>query len=781
MLYKICISVYLLCIPFQTLAMDMANANNIHPVRIQLKWKHQFQFAGFYMALEKGFYHDAGLDVRLIEGGPKHQPVPLLLQEKADYAVTDTGAMISRGKGQLVKVIAVIFQQSPLILISRDDLDISKPENLHGKRIMMLSGDQMPEVIAALQRAGIKNSDYIRQPISFNIEDLLKGKTDAYGGYSTNEPYYFYEHHLKYHIFRPIDFGIDFYGDVLITSDKEITQHPEHVKAIKDASIKGWQYALSHIDETIALIQQKYNTQHKSYDALLFEANAIRDLMMPDFVNVGYMNINRWQSIAKVYQEQGLLDKDFAVADFIYHPQPTLWQSIHKHQKVLWALLACFIFIISLMHFLHLKRAIRMRTYELERINKHLNQEISEHKLTEEKLRKAIIKADKANLAKSEFLAVMSHELRTPIHGIVGTLDMLAESNLNAEDHINLEYASSATRSLQLLVDDILDLSKIESGAMTLNITPFLLNPCIHDVMSTFILTAREKNIRLEAYFHHVPSILHGDMVRIRQVLINLIGNAVKFTHKGYVRLDMRYQENILEFAIKDTGIGISQEEQEQIFEPFTQSQMLMEREHDGTGLGTTIVKRFADLMHAQVHVQSVLGEGSTFTFKLPCEMEGDTMDGEWHMQTSKQPKLRPIQPQSNQTWRILLAEDDPISRRIAYKRLSKAGFILEVAEDGLQAWEYFQNAWHNNQHYDFVLLDIRMPNMDGMSVTRHIRSLETAQGNEKHTPILGLSAHATEEIRQQCLNAGMDDFLIKPVDPDTIMHTIKSMLETTK
>ncbi|MDX8398206.1 MAG: ABC transporter substrate-binding protein [Mariprofundaceae bacterium] len=746
-------------------------------VRIQLKWLHQFQFAGYYMAVEKGYYQKYGFNVLLFDRKEGNEPVQALKHKHADYAVTDSSAMISREKSLKVKVIATIFQHSPWVLMSRSDLNIEQADNMRGKRIMFNSGEQMAEMNAALQRAGLETSDYIRLNTMHHIDDLVTGKTDAFGAYSTNEPFYFEEHGMGYHLFKPIDYGIDFYGDVLITTDAEIAAYPGRVQAIRQATIEGWEYALSHIEESVAVIEAKYNDQHKTHAHLIYEAHAIKALMMPKFIDVGSMSKKRWQAIADVYKQQGFLTKDFQLDDFIYHPKPSFWATVQLNQNKILSYIFALLGLFILLHFLYLRSSIRQKTEDLLKSNSLLNKEVAERREAEAELYHAKQKAEQSNAAKSEFLAVMSHELRTPIHGIIGTLDMLKECKLDAESSMNLHFAQSASKSLKVLVNDILDLSKIESGAMSLNIAPFQLQECIDDSLSPFILKAKEKNIELDAFFEQVPSTIYGDVARIRQVLINMVGNAIKFTEHGRVDLNISCDKTHIKFAIKDTGIGISVIDQKLVFEPFHQAEALINRKYDGTGLGITISKRFATLMGGDLQLKSTLGKGSEFILSFPCQMVGEALSGAWLAGFSDQNIAS--QEDSDlpaKAWHVLLAEDDMISRRIAEKRLKKAGCSSSLAESGMQAKELFEQACEQNKKYDIILLDIRMPGMSGIEVARYIRQFEVKHG--VRTPILGLSAHATEEIQQQCIEAGMDGFLMKPVEPKLIISAIEDLLQ---
>jgi len=335
------------------------------PVTLQLKWKHQFQFAGFYMAYEKGYYRDAGIDVRIREVEPDRAAVDELLHGNANYIVVDPGILLARAKGAPVKVLAAVFQHSPLALIVRRDRDIKRISDLRGRRIMMVPGLNA-DITAALGKAGVSTSDFIRQNTSYNIQDLVDRKTDAFSGYITDQPHQLKLMGVPYRIFHPKDLGIDFYGDILVTSEDEIAQHPARVQAFTEASMRGWQYALDHIDETIDVIMAKYNSQKLPRKQLKFEAEATKHMIESDVVQIGYMREERWQSIAEVYAQQGLLPEGFSVDTLIYRPQDNFIDIIVEH-RWLFGLALLLVLLFSLfLHAISLRRAVKSRTMELE-------------------------------------------------------------------------------------------------------------------------------------------------------------------------------------------------------------------------------------------------------------------------------------------------------------------------------------------------------------------------------------------------------------------------------
>lgn len=282
-------------------------------VTLQLKWTHAFQFAGYYAALEQGYYRDAGLNVHVEEAAPDTNPVRNVLEGRAQYGVGTSGLLLERAAGRPVVALAVVFQQSPYEIYAAPN--IHSLRDLIGKRIML--EPQSNELLAYLKKEGIP-LDQIRQiPHSFDANGLMKGDTEAIAGYISNEPYYFRKSHYPYQTFSPRSAGIDFYGDNLFTSEQELQAHPERVKAFRAASLRGWLYAKEHRDEVIDLILAKYSTQH-TFDDLRFESDQMIPLLQPNLIEIGYMNPNRWRDIANTYAGLGLLPPDFALKGFLY-------------------------------------------------------------------------------------------------------------------------------------------------------------------------------------------------------------------------------------------------------------------------------------------------------------------------------------------------------------------------------------------------------------------------------------------------------------------------------
>ncbi|MFZ2853793.1 MAG: ABC transporter substrate-binding protein, partial [Rhodocyclaceae bacterium] len=288
-------------------------------VRLQLKWQHQFQFAGYYAALEKGYYRAAGLDVEIVPGGPTVDAARNVLDGKAEFGVGTTDLLLLREKGEPVVVLATIFQHSSLALMT---LKTPHPQDLHdlaGKRLMIEPGSA--ELLAYLRREGITPERYSLLPHGSTVADLIEGKTDAMSVYATDEPFELLEAKRRFVLYSPRAGGIDFYGDNLFTTESQLGQFPERAKAFRAASLKGWKYAMEHPDEMATLIHSRYSDRH-SLAHLRYEVAQMADLLRTDIVEPGHMYVGRWQHIVRVYAELGMLKPNFELGGFLYDATP---------------------------------------------------------------------------------------------------------------------------------------------------------------------------------------------------------------------------------------------------------------------------------------------------------------------------------------------------------------------------------------------------------------------------------------------------------------------------
>lgn len=396
-----------------------------------------------------------------------------------------------------------------------------------------------------------------------------------------------------------------------------------------------------------------------------------------------------------------------------------------------------------------------------------------------EALQRSEAAAEAANIAKSQFLAIMSHEIRTPMNGILGMAQMLLMPSINEDER--QDYARTILNSgqtLLTLLNDILDLSKVEADKLVLEINPFEPRQILHEIKALFLESAHKKGLVLDAVWSESTNRRYrGDHHRLRQMLSNLVGNAIKFTQQGLVSIEVREvgrvgEECLLEFSVSDTGIGIPDDKQHCLFQPFSQADSSTTRQYGGTGLGLSIVRSLANLMGGDVGVESEPGKGSRFWFRVHLEMidkDEDTREAARQSKEAQQPERK----STLLTGHVLVVEDKPTNRKVIEAALARMGLVATMAEDGRQCIDILQR----ETALDLVLMDIQMPVMDGYAATKWIRQWEKTN-NRPHLPIVALTAAAFEEDKKHCLAVGMDDFLAKPISVVALGSVLRRWLK---
>jgi len=410
-----------------------------------------------------------------------------------------------------------------------------------------------------------------------------------------------------------------------------------------------------------------------------------------------------------------------------------------------------------------------MQSYieELEISRQYLERNTSEIAQLAEEYSVAKERAEASEKSKSEFLASMSHEIRTPMTGVMGFADLLLDSELKAEDRDKVLKIKFATQSLLTIINDILDLSKLEAGRLEIENLDFHIQRAVDEAVDLVRERARMKGLHVVIkHDGNVPAGINSDPTRCRQVLINLIGNAVKFTRQGGITVHSQFlNDNVspmVKFSIEDTGIGISYENQKKLFQDFSQADASASRGFEGTGLGLSISKRLVELMGGKIGVQSEVGKGSKFWFTLPYRPASEDVSFVERRTVSRDFV-------ATRSLHVLVAEDNSLNQKIIEATLSRYGHVAEIAENGSEALEALAI-----QNFDLILMDVRMPEMSGTDATRAIRS---TNNESRKIPIIALTADAMEEHIRTYLEAGMDACVTKPIDRAQLFLAINEVL----
>ncbi len=424
-------------------------------------------------------------------------------------------------------------------------------------------------------------------------------------------------------------------------------------------------------------------------------------------------------------------------------------------------------------------RIAEEKNAQLKEANANLQREVFERKRAEFEAENACLQAKEANMAKSSFLATMSHEIRTPMNSVLGFAELLADSELNADQRTWTSYIQSSGQSLLRIINDILDFSKIEAGKLELELIPFSIVDTIHEVVESFTTTAAQKGLVVTSRIDpNAPAMVIGDPIRLRQILTNLVANALKFTDKGEITIRLEWagsaERGSAHIHVTDTGIGIPEEKVDHLFKEFTQADSSTTRQFGGTGLGLAICKKLVELMKGRIWAQSRLGQGTTISLKIPFTAKTAPPPAP----LSHEKTTRHNQEQAGYGLNVLLVDDNHVNQKLGQAVLKRLGCRPKLASNGLEALELIKE-----KRFDIIFLDVQMPVMDGFETTRRIRELE-ANGQldqaqeQKPLSIIALTANAQEKDRKDCLECGMDNYVSKPCRIDNFRTAIEKHLQ---
>jgi len=497
-------------------------------------------------------------------------------------------------------------------------------------------------------------------------------------------------------------------------------------------------------------------------------ALAIVDVQMPEMDGYEVVELMRQEEktkllpvifVSAIYKEDFHVVKGIETGAVDFIPKPIIPSILKGKVKV---------FLDLYIYRTQLEDKVEARTRELKKANERLNEEILERRKANHVAEKAKKRAEEADRLKSSFLANMSHEIRTPMNGIIGMADILRTTELSPQQEEYLDIIESSGKTLLAIINDILDLTKIESNQMTLEMVSFNLRDEIRNIIKLLEKKASDKGLELGVEVEEsVPELVNGDPVRTKQILLNLLSNGVKFTEQGHVKLlvstlkDTNKVSKIL-FKVEDTGMGISRDSISKLFNEFSQSDTSITRKFGGTGLGLAISKKLTRMMGGEIGVESEPGKGSTFWFTI-----------EFMKENVEEPidkiKTQKMEPGIN--LRILLVEDNLINQKVALFNLKQLGHTADLAENGKIAFEKFKN-----NSYDVILMDIMMPEMDGLEATKHIREWEEKNDIKPHEKIhiIAMTANALKGDKEKYLKNGMDDYISKPFQQEDLAAVLK-------
>ncbi len=576
---------------------QIAVGNRLDTINLQLKWKHQFQFAGNYAAKELGYYSDQGLYVNIIEAKDNTDVISSVIDGKADVGIATSDIIIARNNGVPLVVIANIFQHSPYVFITLSNDEGDNIHDLSGKSIML--ENHAEELLAYLKTEQIDIDEITFLPHSYAPDELIAGDVFAISAYLTDEPFRLLEQNIDYNTYNPRSSGIDFYGDLLFTTEKTILEKPDVIQRFIAATAEGWEYALNNQEELISLIYNKYSTRH-SIEHLRFEAQKTERLIMPDVVEIGYINPKRWKRIGEIYSELGMLPSNFNTTGFLYTSEETP------------NLTRFYLIIVSILALSAIITIIALRFY---RLNKKLKTESVQRQVLMDEV-------SSANRYRGRLLSIISHDLKGPIGTLNSFLEILIsdEYKLSPEkqNDVLVKFKDALANTYEMM-NMLLLWALNQKDNQSLIIQKNSVFKIIEKNLELLSTKADRKGIIFEISCNQEDS-FYFDSNMISIVVRNLIDNAVKYSYENSViRIKVDINDEELHFSIEDSGMGIENQYLTILFD-FENSTLSSPgtKGEKGTGLGLVLCKEFIDKHNGKIWAESQVGQGSTFFFSIP-------------------------------------------------------------------------------------------------------------------------------------------------------------------
>ncbi|HOP03003.1 MAG TPA: ABC transporter substrate-binding protein [Tenuifilaceae bacterium] len=717
-------------------------------VVLQLSWKHQFQFAGYYAAIEKGYYSDAGFNVIIKEADTSLLVLNEILNGNADYAIGDAELLVSFIEGAPISVIACIYQHSPSVLMVKASSDILTPHDLVGKKLMVGENLYALEILTMLYSEGVNPSQIELVPHNFSVNDLLTDKVDGLGAYISNEPYFMEKFGIPYRLIKPTSYGIDFYSDCLFTSQNKIKRNPEKVLKFQQASIKGWEYALANPEEISKLIIQKYNPS-KTMDHLLYEASEIRKLISPDFIEIGHINKWRWQKIGEYLFQQNIATNLPDIEPFIYSPNVSnkyLWI------KVVVITLASILLLILILFLLHkwFNLSLDKKTSNYKTLVGRLEEQYSEINRINLELIKS--KEQTAELEKNRFFFIRKivNELRTPANTITHLSEQLSKPNISSEKRKAIcSRIVSNSQIVSAFTNDIIAITEVKEKSGEAQYCAVSIESIFESLISKYRVEHKYSS-QVSFTTHYSNNTDNKQLVvlnlpKLQQVITKLVENSLKFTEVGAIELGFEVNSpTSLLLWVKDSGIGIKADTVKKINDFFDSS-----THHNSSciGLGLWVCKSLVHQMRGNIWVESNVtmkneSSGSKFFVSIPCTyIEHTTSDGD-----------TTIKPQPDRTNNILVFDNRINDYNYIRIHLKNSGHNLLYTDSLDEAAEIV---------YNYKEIDILLISMEDEKLLKDL-SIQKLVQNPKGIPSI---AYATHNLMDKNIytNFGFSSFIQFP------------------